>query len=62
MATADLPKNNSASMNEANEHDPHNNNSYGTLVDTPYKYAELPVINVDDFNERVIRGYEEGSA
>ncbi len=51
MATADLPK---ASMNEASDRDPHNNNSYGTLVDTPYKYAELPVIDVNDFNERVI--------
>ena len=58
MSTADLPK---ASMNEASERDPHNNNSYGTLVDTPYKNADLPVIDVNDFNERVIRGYEEGT-
>ncbi len=59
MATADLPK--KPSMNEASERDPHNNNSYGTLVDTPYKPADLPVIDVNDFNERVIRCYEEGT-
>lgn len=61
MATADLPK----SMNEASDRDPHNNNCYGTLVDSPYKGAEyqneLPVIDVSDFNERVIRGYEAGT-
>jgi pyruvate/2-oxoacid:ferredoxin oxidoreductase beta subunit/NAD-dependent dihydropyrimidine dehydrogenase PreA subunit len=49
------------SMNEANERDPFNNNSYGTLVDTPYKYVSLPVLDVNDFNERIIRGYEEGT-
>jgi len=58
MATADLPK---KSMNEASDRDPQNNNSYGTLVDKTYKYAELPVIDVSDFNERVIRGYEDGT-
>ena len=49
-----------ASMNEANERDPFNNNSYGTLVDSGYKPVELPVLDVDDFNDRIIRGYEEG--
>src|ERR1700681_304649 len=48
------------SMNEASERDPFNNNSYGTLVDHPYKLINLPVLDVNDFNERVIRGYEEG--
>jgi pyruvate ferredoxin oxidoreductase beta subunit len=50
------------SMNEAHEHDPFNNSCYGTLVDTPYKPARfpLPILDVDDFNDRVIRGYEEG--
>src|SRR5436309_5636207 len=48
------------SMNEANEKDPFNNNSYGTLVDHPYKLVSLPVLDVNDFNERIIRGYEEG--
>jgi NAD-dependent dihydropyrimidine dehydrogenase PreA subunit len=49
-----------ASMNEANARDPFNNNSYGTLVDHDYKMVSLPVLDVLDFNERVIRGYEEG--
>jgi pyruvate ferredoxin oxidoreductase beta subunit len=48
------------SMNEANERDPHNNNCYGTLVDHGYKLINLPVLDVADFNERIIRGYEEG--
>jgi pyruvate/2-oxoacid:ferredoxin oxidoreductase beta subunit/NAD-dependent dihydropyrimidine dehydrogenase PreA subunit len=48
------------SMNEATEKDPFNNNSYGTLVDTGYKLISLPVLDVLDFNERIIRGYEEG--
>src|SRR6516162_1255104 len=48
------------SMNEANERDPFNNNSYGTLVDSGYKQVSLPVLDVTDFNERIIRGYEEG--
>ncbi|HLJ95244.1 MAG TPA: thiamine pyrophosphate-dependent enzyme [Gemmataceae bacterium] len=48
------------SMNEANEKDPFNNNSYGTLVDSGYKLVSLPVLDVVDFNERIIRGYEEG--
>src|SRR6516165_7619467 len=48
------------SMNEANERDPFNNNSYGTLVDQSYKLVSLPVLDVLDFNERIIRGYEEG--
>src|SRR6185436_2499892 len=48
------------SMNEANERDPFNNNSYGTLVDSGYKLINLPVLDVNDCNERIIRGYEEG--
>src|SRR5437660_12581137 len=48
------------SMNEASEQDPFNINSYGTLVDHPYKMINLPVLDVNDFNERIIRGYEEG--
>src|SRR5438105_13887446 len=48
------------SMNEANERDPFNNNSYGTIVDQTYKLVNLPVLDVEDFNERIIRGYEEG--
>jgi pyruvate/2-oxoacid:ferredoxin oxidoreductase beta subunit/NAD-dependent dihydropyrimidine dehydrogenase PreA subunit len=47
-------------MNEATEKDPFNNNCYGTLVDTGYKLISLPVLDVVDFNERIIRGYEEG--
>src|SRR5260370_40821372 len=57
MAVKEAPK---ASMNEANERDPFNNNSYGTLVDHGYKLVNLPVLDVHDFNERIIRGYEEG--
>src|SRR5580704_10221497 len=48
------------SMNEAGPRDPFNNNSYGTLVDRAYKLVNLPVLDVTDFNERIIRGYEEG--
>src|SRR5262245_39013191 len=48
------------SMNEANERDPFNNNSYGTIIDSGYKLVSLPVLDVVDFNERVIRAYEEG--
>jgi pyruvate/2-oxoacid:ferredoxin oxidoreductase beta subunit/NAD-dependent dihydropyrimidine dehydrogenase PreA subunit len=48
------------SMNDANDRDPFNNNCYGTLVDKPYKLVSLPVLDVTDFNERIIRGYEEG--
>lgn len=58
MATAE-PLN---SMNEASSSDPHNNNSYGTLVDSDYRYVALPVLDVTDFNDRVIRGYESGTA
>ena len=56
MATAELPR----SMNDANDRDPFNNNCYGTLVDRPYVEVKLPILDVIDFNERVIRGYEEG--
>src|SRR5918992_6039524 len=48
------------SMNAASDKDPFNNNCYGTLVDKPYKLVSLPVLDVNDFNERIIRGYEEG--
>ncbi|HVK07330.1 MAG TPA: 4Fe-4S binding protein, partial [Gemmataceae bacterium] len=54
------------SMNEASDKDPFNNNSYGTTIDRPYKpvklktHLSLPVLDVTDFNERIIRGYEEG--
>ena len=43
------------SLNEASERDPYNNNSYGTLVDDGYKQIKLPVLDVTDFNERIIR-------
>lgn len=48
-------------MNAANERDPHNNNCYGTLVDSDYLRVELPVLDVDDFNDRIIARYEDGS-
>jgi len=48
------------SMNAASPKDPFNNNCYGTIVDSPYKMVSLPVLDVNDFNERIIRGYEEG--
>ena len=50
------------SMNAASDRDPFNNNSYGTLVDSGYKRVSLPILDVDDFNERVVRAYEDGSA
>jgi pyruvate ferredoxin oxidoreductase beta subunit len=50
------------SMNAASERDPQNNNSYGTLQDSDYKLVSLPVLDVRDFNERIIRGYEDGTA
>ena len=58
MATTDLP----ASMNEANERDPYNNNSYGTLIDSGYVPVDLPILDVNEFNDRIIRGYEDGIA
>jgi pyruvate ferredoxin oxidoreductase beta subunit len=58
MAQTSLSK---PSMNDAHEQDPYNNSCYGSLVDTPYKPITLPVLDVIDFNERIIRGYEEGS-
>src|SRR5207248_6269501 len=54
------PATKTPSMNEANDKDPFNNNSYGTLVDHPYKLVSLPVLYVNDFNERIIRGYGGG--
>ena len=49
------------SMNKASDRDPHNNNCYGTLTDSDYIKVELPVLDVVDFNERIIRGYEDGT-
>ncbi len=60
MTTATTNGHAKPSMNEANERDPYNNNSYGTLVDGGYKLVSLPLLDVNDFNDRVIRGYEEG--
>jgi len=58
MASVDnLP----SSMNEASPRDPYNNNSYGTLVDRPYINVNLPILDVQDFNDRVIRAYEDGT-
>ena len=50
----------SPSMNDVHDRDPYNNNSYGTLIDRDYVEVELPIIDVNDFNERIIRSYEEG--
>ena len=57
MTTTTLPL---PSLNEATDKDPFNNNCYGTIVDKPYKLVSLPVLDVNDFNERIVRGYEEG--
>ncbi len=51
-----------SSMNQPNEHDPYNNSSYGTLVESGYREVSLPVLDVNDFNDRIIRAYEEGVA
>ena len=56
MATVNDPR----SMNAPSERDPQNNNSYGTLVDQEYVDVSLPVLDVHDFNDRIIRGYEDG--
>jgi pyruvate ferredoxin oxidoreductase beta subunit len=56
IATSERP----SSMNAPSDKDPFNNNCYGTLVDQQYKLVSLPVLDVADFNERVIRGYEDG--
>ena len=61
---------NGNSLNQATDRDPHNNNCYGTLVDQEYKLVSLPVLDVNsnsvldvqDFNERIIRSYEDGLA
>lgn len=58
MSIVDKPTN----LNEASDRDPYNNCSYGTLVEQDYVRVNLPVLDVDDFNNRVIRGYEEGIA
>lgn len=60
MVAAEKPALPLPSLNEASERDPFNNNCYGTLVDAPYKSVTLPVLDVTDFNDRIIRGYEEG--
>ena len=52
---------NKDSMNQSNDRDPFNNNSYGTLQDASYIDVDLPILDVADFNERIIRGYEGGS-
>ncbi|NOY40966.1 MAG: 4Fe-4S dicluster domain-containing protein [Planctomycetes bacterium] len=57
MATTDKTQ----SMNTAHGRDPYNNNSYGTLTNRGYLDVELPVLDVEDFNERVIRSYENGT-
>ena len=49
-------------MNKANDRDPFNNNSYGTLVDSPYVDVSLPILDVHDFNDRIIHDYEAGTA
>ncbi|MBI1313575.1 thiamine pyrophosphate-binding protein [bacterium] len=48
-------------MNCASSRDPWNNNSYGTLVDSEYLPIELPVLDATDFNDRIIRSYEDGT-
>ncbi len=58
MATAEE----SISMNEVSERDPQNNNSFGTLVDKDYIDVDLPILDVRDFNDRVIHAYEDGTA
>ena len=62
MATVNDPGTTPTSINEANERDPYNNNSFGTLTDRPCIDVNLPVLDVKDFNERIIHGYEEGTA
>ena len=32
------------------------------MVDDGYKQVSLPILDVNDFNERIIRGYEDGTA
>lgn len=56
MATVNGPR----SMNVANQRDPHNNNCFGTLTDSDYVEVELPILDVREFNDSVIRSYEEG--
>src|SRR5262245_29783004 len=62
MATVTEQSTNEVSMNAANPRDPYNNNCYGTLVDRDYKLVQLPVLDVRDFNNRIIRSYEDGTA
>src|SRR5262245_52851697 len=50
------------SMNGPTPKDPFNNSCYGTLLDSDYKHLSLPILDVDDVNERIIRGYEDGYA
>ena len=56
MATVTPP----GSMNQPSPRDPHNNNCYGTLTDREYIEVSLPILDVHDFNDRIIRGYEGG--
>ena len=63
MSTSTIP---APSMNAPSDKDPFNNNCYGTLTDRDYKPVNLrsalnlTVLDVVDFNDRIIRGYEEG--
>ena len=59
MSTTALPP--KTGMNSASHRDPYNNNCYGTLLDSDYIPVNLPVLDVNDFNERIIAGYEDGS-
>ncbi len=49
-------------MNETNDRDPYNNNSYGTLVDSGYRKVNLPILDVDEFNDCIIRRTKSGTA
>jgi len=49
-------------MNRASDRDPQNNNSYGTLINRDYLEVELPILDVHEFNDHVVRSYEKGSA
>ena len=58
MATVE----NTNDMNAAHARDPFNNCSYGTLIEQGYTPVELPVLDAHEFNNTVIRAYEEGIA
>ena len=52
------------SMNEVHERDPFNNSCYGHVSRHTLQTGEISIadLDVNDFNERIIRGYEEGYA